>query len=499
MTVRRMDSLFTSQTTIQHGIHQYQLRINLDDGKIKEKHELRRAGSSLSIAALQSKLSLLRASMFERSIALDPVALQLRRIGKALHDVDGIRTDLTNFVGEVVADHILDSAWRMVLSDCAKINYEGSHEERAFWTRLGKVHDLPVALAIARIERLDTSEEIPMVMCNERRDAYLVKENDKTKALSVRQGPWDVTALWMTGRRMPVAFFPIEYPKKEELGTSLRFETQPFLDQFFHWDHMWRQIGLPQMCPMIWTTPPKGLTQAELVRCGRFRFSFMVDGEMAKALCDLNPGDRVTRQIQMVGDDQRERTYMVHKIDGVDDACVVSNCVRRRQDAQALVDMRRKFAHVVDLGFMGAIQQKAHSRPWLEAPSADLVRGRLLIGFLTLYLFEAFNERFKKLAKDRKDLSLPENATEVLGIRFQRVLGRMEKGHRLSNKPTEDFSAIYRAFFPERAQELREKENFASLAHFVEERDYTEPPKGRAPLDQPIQAVLAGLSLDDFD
>lgn len=499
MTVRRMDSLFTSQATVNHGVHQYQLRIDLEEGKIKEKHVLRRQGMSLAIGALQAKLSTLRASMFERSIALDPVATQLRRIGQSLQDVDGIRSDLTNLLGEVVAEHVFNSAWRMVLSDCAQIPYEGSNEERAFWTRLGKVHDLPVALAIARIERLDTSEEIPMVMCNERRQAYLVKENEQTKALSVRQGPWDVTALWMTGRRMPVAFFPIEYPKKEELGQSLRFETQPFLDQFFHWDHMWRQIGLPQMCPMIWTTPPTGLTEHELVNCGRFRFSFLVHGEMAQSLCDLNPGDRVTRQIQMVGADQRERTYVVHKIDAMPESCVVSNCVRRRQDAQALVDMSTKFAHVVDLGFMGAIQNKSNTRPWLEAPSADLVRGRLLIGFLTLYLFEAFNERVKKLQKDRKDIGTTEEVVRVLGTRFKRVLGRMEKGHHLSSKPTEAFDAVYRAFFPDRAEQLREQENYASLAHFVEEREYTEPPKGRAPLEQPIQAVLAGLSLDDFD
>ena len=193
---------------------------------------------------------------------------------------------------------------------------------------------------------------------------------------------------------MPVGLFVIEN-EGDAPDRPTTPETHP-LDQFFYWDHRWRELGLPRSAPMIWITPPAGLTPQTLEPCARFRFSFTLSNEFVANFPSADPADRAVREVT-VRSGGRERKFLSHR---VPEGRVVTNCVRSTGDALALDKMRRKTEALWDAAFARSGAPRDPARPWIGTQTDAMLRGRLFLGFLTLLLSEALLEVLRRIERE---------------------------------------------------------------------------------------------------
>lgn len=317
---------------------------------------------------------------------------ELLRLGAFLATKEHLVDDLAALFGsEEQALTVLGEAWRRVVAPQAA----PSATQDAFLHALGLYDELPVALSLLRLARLEPRGEMPMVMSHSARHAWVTKE---TGSGSVRVGHevWETSVLWQTGRRMPVGLFVIENESDEEAASHPTTAKAHPLDQFFYWDHRWRELGLPRSCPMIWITPPSGLTVETLEPCARFRFSFTVPQDFADQLPSDDPPQKAVREVTVTAGG-RVRKFRSHRAPS---GRILTNCVRNTSDALALDKMRRKTEVILDSAFARSGAPADASRPWLGTQTDAMLRGRLALGFLTLLLEEAFAETLRRIERE---------------------------------------------------------------------------------------------------
>ena len=373
-----------NETEIRHGRHAYRLTIALLSGG--------REGRSLALrpdAARDASLREAVAGLARVRPAPKPWQRELLRLGSVLSQRENLVQDLTALFGPGGTEAALAEAWRRTTTP----ETDGSAAESAFLHALGLFDELPVALTLRRLARLETRGVMPMVMTHRVTDARVTRDAGNG-SVRVTKDNWETSVLWQTGRRMPVGLFVIEN-EGDAPDRPTTPETHP-LDQFFYWDHRWRELGLPRSAPMIWITPPAGLTPQTLEPCARFRFSFTLPNEFVANFPSADPIERAVREVT-VRSGGRERKFLSHR---VPEGRVVTNCVRSTGDALALDKMRRKTEALWDAAFARSGAPQDLARPWIGTQTDAMLRGRLFLGFLTLLLSEALFEVLRRIERE---------------------------------------------------------------------------------------------------
>lgn len=373
-----------NEAEIVHGRHAYRLTTALLSGG-REARSLALRPDSARDATLAGAVS----GLARVRPAPKPWQRELLRLGAVLSQRENLAQDLTALFGDDRSDAVLAEAWRRAM----KPEENGAASESAFLHALGLYDELPVALTLRRLARLETRGVIPMVMTHHASDARVTRDTGNG-SVRVTKDNWETSVLWQTGRRIPVGLFVIEN-EGDAPDRPTTPQTHP-LDQFFYWDHRWRELGLPRSAPMIWITPPAGLAPSTLEPCARFRFSFTLPNEFVANFPSPDPEERAVREVT-VRSGGRERKFLSHRVPG---GRVVTNCVRSTGDALALDKMRRKTEAFWNAAFARSGEPEDPSRPWIGTQTDAMLRGRLFLGFLTLLLSESLFDILRRIERE---------------------------------------------------------------------------------------------------
>lgn len=457
-----------NETTVRHGSHEYRLLTRA-----------LRAGREVRELALRDDVE--RDDRFARSLeGLAKIRNQRSKLasfhaelGRFFAERERLTEDLSALLGKDRAEAVLAEAWRRVT-----VSESGtSAPVETFLHALGLFDELPVALTLKRLARLETRGIIPMVMAHRSAQARVTRDVGSGTLLVMKEN-WETSVLWQTGRRLPVGFFVIENDEKAS-PTPTTTDTHP-LDQFFYWDHRWRELGLPRSAPMIWITPPAGLTPEKLEPCARFRFSFTVPQAFEEKLPSADPATKAVREVT-VRASGRERKFLSHRAPS---GRVITNCVRNTADALALDKMRRKTEALWAKAFVDSGEPVDATRPWLGLQTDAMLRGRLMLGFLTLVLDEALSEVLRRI--EREGTAEASSLREAIGLATKENLS--ESDEQLSEAA---LTAVYELLAPKENTGKREKESVAQdKVHAEKPTEQSTECQTTSPVEKPAERVV---------